>query len=100
RHALAGASHSTGADQLVSLLPPATATAREHPRPLGPPPTDNGGVTVGGGRPAHYEGRGEIQVASAMVTGADQLVVLLCPHTAAAPEHPRRAPQPAGDRHH
>src|SRR5207247_9070251 len=47
RHALAGASRSAGADKLVPLLPPDTATTGEHPRALRPPPTDNGGVAVG-----------------------------------------------------
>src|SRR5439155_2442223 len=34
RHALAGASHRAGANELVTLLPPDTVTPGEHPRSL------------------------------------------------------------------
>src|SRR5215813_10810193 len=50
RHALAGLSHSTAADELLALLRPGTAAAREHPRPLGLPATHDGGIAVGGKR--------------------------------------------------
>src|SRR5262249_53092580 len=46
RHALAGLSHSTGADEFLALLRPSTAAAPEHPRPPGLPPTHTGTVPV------------------------------------------------------
>jgi hypothetical protein len=52
-HSLAGASHSAAADQLIALLRPDAAAAGEHPRRLGQPPTDDGGVAVGGQRDGH-----------------------------------------------
>src|SRR5262249_50778531 len=50
RHALPGFSHSPPADELLPLLRPATAAAREPPRSLGPPATHDGSVAVGGKR--------------------------------------------------
>src|SRR5262249_15402066 len=50
RHALAGLSHSTAADELLALLRPGSAAAREHPRPLRAPATHDGNVAVGGER--------------------------------------------------
>src|SRR5262249_38997752 len=49
-HALAGLPPSTAAADLLPLLRPATAAAREHPRPLGFPATHDGSVAVGGKR--------------------------------------------------
>jgi hypothetical protein len=41
------------ANELLALLRPDTTTAREHPRPLRPPPADDRGVAVGGQRDGH-----------------------------------------------
>ena len=83
-----GASHRAGADQLVALLGPDTAAAGEHPRRPGlavvGPPAHDGGVAVGGQRD------GQALAGASNSAGADQLVALLGPDTAAAGEHPRR----------
>src|SRR5262249_7885852 len=87
RHALAGLSHSTAADELLALLRPGTAAAREHPRPLGLPATHAGGIAVGGRRAAHSLPRRQWRFPR---SAAAQLFALLRPNTAAGGEDPRR----------
>src|SRR6266542_4302720 len=92
--ALAGASHSVGADELLALLGPDAAAAGEHPRRPGlaviGPPAHDGAVAVGRKCDRHA------LTGLSHSTGADKLLALLRPGTAAATgEHPRGLGPPA-----
>src|SRR5262249_23143230 len=87
RHALAGLSHSTAAHELLSLLRPGAAAARDPPPPLALPPTHVGGMAVGGKRDCLPSPR---RHCLSPRSAADQLFALLRPNTAAAGEDPRR----------
>src|SRR5262249_57031051 len=89
RHALAGLSHSTGADEFLALLRPGTAAAPEHPRPLGLPATHDGSVAVGGKRDCHSLARRQWRFTR---PAAAPLFALLRPKTVPAAGTPRPPP--------
>ena len=86
---MSGVSNRAGADQLVALLVPDTAGAGEDPRRSGvrvvARAAHDGGVAIG------RQSDGDALSCVSNRAGADQLVALLGPDTAAAGEDPRRA---------
>src|SRR5262245_2737231 len=87
-HSPMRASHSAVTYELAFLRPRAAAIPRKNPCGLGPPPTYEGGVAVGGERDRHSLAPRGLRFTLPIRVGTDELVALLCPSTAGAGEHP------------